>query len=178
MLLLNICLRSILWMRCVFTSKLKVKLSSQFYSWSSINREETFRKFYRNIPYLNTFRLLNISKFGALDVTENMKKVTQEFAWSERNSCITQRHTQFSFVYSYYFVLRRIRSVPHLWSKQPCFSLSPFYNKLKTYFRLAKRPNDGKPHVLDSTRKYCELIGQKWYSITNVWIEMISPPAG
>ena len=58
MLLLNFCLRSILWMACVFTSKLQVKLSSQFYSWSSITREETFRKFYRNIPYLNPFRLL------------------------------------------------------------------------------------------------------------------------
>ena len=58
MLLLNFCLRSILWMACVFTSKLQVKLSSQFYSWSSITREETFRNFYWNIPYLNPFRLL------------------------------------------------------------------------------------------------------------------------
>ena len=58
MLLLNFCLRSILWMACVFTSKLQVKLSSQFYSWSSITREETFRKFYRNFPYLNPFCLL------------------------------------------------------------------------------------------------------------------------
>ena len=45
-------------MACVFTSKLQVKLSSQFYSWSSITREETFRKFYRNFPHLNPFRLL------------------------------------------------------------------------------------------------------------------------
>ena len=51
-------LRTILWMACVLTPKLQVKLSSQFYSWSSITREETFRKFYRNIPYLNPFRLL------------------------------------------------------------------------------------------------------------------------
>ena len=58
MLLLNFCLRSILWMACVFTPKLQVKLSSQFYSWSSITREETFHKFYRNIPYPNPFRLL------------------------------------------------------------------------------------------------------------------------
>ena len=52
----------ILWMACVFTSKLQVKLSSQFYSWSSITREETFRKFYRNIPYLHPFRLLTSLK--------------------------------------------------------------------------------------------------------------------
>ena len=57
-MLLNFCLRTILWMACVFTPKLQVKLSSQFYSWSSITREETFRKFYRDIPYLNPFRLL------------------------------------------------------------------------------------------------------------------------
>ena len=63
MLLLNFCLRTILWMACVFTPKLQVKLSSQFYSWSSITREETFHKFYRNIPYLNPFRLL-ISNLG------------------------------------------------------------------------------------------------------------------
>ena len=57
-MLLNFCLRTILWMACVFTPKLQVKSSSQLYSWSSITRKETFRKFYRNIPYLNTFRLL------------------------------------------------------------------------------------------------------------------------
>ena len=29
--------------------------------------------------------------------------------------------------------------------------------------KTAKGTNDGKPQVLDSAGKYCELIGQKWY---------------
>ena len=66
--------------------------------------------------------------------------------------------------YSDFLVLLRIWSVPHPWSRQT--SLSSFYNKFKTSLRLrktAKGTNDGKPQVLDSVRKYCELIDQKWY---------------
>ena len=95
MLLLNICFRSILWMACVFTSKLQVKLSSQFYSWSSITREETFRKFYRNIPYLNPFCLLtslNSEPWTWQRTGESHALKTIEF-WQLKVICITSERT-------------------------------------------------------------------------------------
>ena len=87
MLLLNFCLRSILWMACVFTSKLQVKLSSQFYSWSSISREETFRRFYRSIPYLN--RSLGRDR----EHGESHALKTIEF-WQLKVICITSEGTR------------------------------------------------------------------------------------
>ena len=79
-------------------------------------------------------------------------------------------YTVFHLVFGFSF--SSTNPAPHLWSRQTC--LSPFYNKLKTYktstrefvrtnAKTLKRPNDGKPQVLDSARKYRELIGQKWY---------------
>ena len=51
-----------------------------------------FRKFYRNILYLNPFRLLT-SLFGALDVTENMEKVTR---YSKNNRILTVESIKFA----------------------------------------------------------------------------------
>lgn len=49
---------------------------------------------------------------------------------SEWNSQITGRRTRFSSLYLLLFVHLRIRSVSHLWSRQTCFNLSPFYKKI------------------------------------------------
>ena len=124
MLLLNFCLRSILWMACVFTSKLQVKLSSQFYSWSSITREETFRNFYWNIPYLNPFRLLtSLNRSLGRDRQhhgESHALKTIEF-WHLKVICITSERMLSSWHSP--FNLPIIQRLPAIWMSQTSFIL-------------------------------------------------------
>ena len=69
----------------------------------------------------------------------------------------------FPFVLGFSCCSLQIRPVFHLWSWETCLY---FIINLKLNFVSRKRPTKKakrrKPQVLDSARKCCELIGQKW----------------